>query len=388
MAGNQVKQYLNFDKKNTLFKSFVFRRVNKKCENNVYKQMRCLPFGAVIDKKQGILRGGKKMIKKAIILSFVLMFVFAFSSVVYAKTICKFTDFLEASDIAVSGNKIFVSADNAIYFYSLKDMKLIKKFGRKGEGPEEFKYKPSIKIYNNKIFALGDRLKILSLNGDFIKLIKFKRNIFDVAILGENYILREMASVSSKNKKPSLVVRIGIYDKNEKLIKELSKIENKNMSKIELPPSRIMFEIYKNNIFLADARKGLYVCVYDKTGKKLYEINKDYEKEKVTDAYKKRDSEKMKKKFKKVWAFIKDRYYYQKYFPAFSRFYIFNGKLYFKTYKTAGDKVLFKIFDIKGNKIKEIFLPDQEIFTINDGIYYYLKRDENDVWVLYSEKIF
>jgi len=325
--------------------------------------------------------------KKAIV--FILFCLFIFTQSIYAKKISELTDLLEAANIAVADGKLFVSADNSIYIYSLKDTKLIKKVGKKGEGPNEFKSNPSLWVKNNKLYAYGERLHILSLSGDFLRLIKLKRNVFDLDLIDKNYVLREMTSLPQKSGKPILVIRIGLYDKNEKLIKEFSRIDHKYMDKIELPPSRIMFAVLDNKIFVADARKGLYVDVYDSLGKKLYSINKTYEKKIIPKEYIKKDLEKLKSKTpKNVWLLLKDKYVYVKYFPAFDKFFVFDGKLYFKTYETKGDKVLFRILGPKGKELKNVFLPNSQIFTVKNGTYYYLKRNENDDWVLFSEKVF
>jgi hypothetical protein len=41
--------------------------------------------------------------------------------------------------IRVDENKIYITENANIYIYSKKDFKLIKKFGKKGAGPEEFR---------------------------------------------------------------------------------------------------------------------------------------------------------------------------------------------------------------------------------------------------------
>lgn len=48
-----------------------------------------------------------------------------------------------AFDIIVDNNELFLVECATIYIYSLTDFKLKKKFGRRGEGPGEFKVHPA-----------------------------------------------------------------------------------------------------------------------------------------------------------------------------------------------------------------------------------------------------
>ncbi len=70
---------------------------------------------------------------------FFLIVLLLFMSNVYASKIVSLPEIFEPSSIVVDSNQIYIVEGTTIYIYSLEDFNLKKKFGRKGEGPQEFK---------------------------------------------------------------------------------------------------------------------------------------------------------------------------------------------------------------------------------------------------------
>ena len=313
------------------------------------------------------------------------MLFFSIALFANAQKLVKFSDFLEADYITASDNKLFVSADNSIYIYSLKGMKLIKKVGRKGEGPEEFQYSPRIRIYNKKLYAYSlKRLSVIDMNGKFLKTIRLKGLWnFKISPIKENFVLLHFSMIKEKNKHKT-ALSITLWNNKMEKIKNLYSLPQNMRKSINIVADRIDFDVWNNKIFISDSSKGLFTTVFDSTGKKINKFKNDYKKIKISESYKKEKIDRLKKRMPKG---VKPDISCSDYFPSFHKFYIFNGYLYFKTYEQKGDKVLFRIFDKKGKEMKKVFLPNQDIFTINNNIYYYLKRDKNDDWELYSVKI-
>ena len=67
---------------------------------------------------------------------FILLFAW---STIFAARVIPFPELLSPELIRVDENKIYITEKANIYIYSKKDFKLVKKFGKKGAGPEEFK---------------------------------------------------------------------------------------------------------------------------------------------------------------------------------------------------------------------------------------------------------
>jgi hypothetical protein len=99
------------------------------------------------------------------------------------------TGVLEPESIRVSGNELYVVEGAAIFVYSLKDLSLIRKFGKKGEGPGELKVFPfwpnSITVWPGYIFAEGlDKFIFFSKEGKLIKEHKKIKRFLKVLGLG------------------------------------------------------------------------------------------------------------------------------------------------------------------------------------------------------------
>lgn len=321
--------------------------------------------------------------KKLIVVLLFVMFLFPS---IYSKKLCKLTDLLEARSIAVNKNIVFISGENSIHMYSLKDFKLLKKIGRKGNGPGEFNISPRIRIYNDKLYTIShfNRVYVIDMKGEF--LVEKKTEGFInllIAPVGKNFVLYRFIMKKVKNKMKTGIA-ILLLDGNLKKIKDFSFKSSDPKDKIRPVSYKSMFDIWNNKIYIADSSKGLYVEVFDSQGKKLKEFKSDYKKIKVSDSFKKQSMEDFKKQNPRM---IKKEFEYPEYFPAFSHFYIFNGKLYFKTYEKKGNDILFRIFDTNGKELKSVFLPKSDIFTIDNDVYYYIDSDENEDLVVYSKKI-
>ncbi len=70
---------------------------------------------------------------------FVFLFLLLLTSVVYTEKISILKELLQPDGMAIGNGRIYVTEKTSIYIYSLKDFNLIKKFGEKGEGPNEFR---------------------------------------------------------------------------------------------------------------------------------------------------------------------------------------------------------------------------------------------------------
>jgi hypothetical protein len=72
-------------------------------------------------------------------------------------------DIYKPESITVNENYIYITQDIEVFIYSKKDMKLIKKFGQAGEGPQEFKKIPSPWFPSISLYLTSDKLLINSL---------------------------------------------------------------------------------------------------------------------------------------------------------------------------------------------------------------------------------
>jgi hypothetical protein len=147
--------------------------------------------------------------------------------------------------------------------------------------------------------------------------------------------------------------------------------------------------VYKNRIYIFDTTKGFFVSVLDASGKKLFEINKEYKRLKVSEEYK---NERMRKKREEPnfeqWSKMAN-FVFPEYFPAFRTVRISGDKIYFITYKNIDKKYETIVTDLKGNVLRRTIIPvvpdDRFLFTINkDKFYYIIENEDEEMWELHA----
>lgn len=328
------------------------------------------------------------------------------------------TDVLKPESIDVSGERLYVAEGAAFYVYSLKDLRLIAKFGEKGEGPGELKVVP---MFSNSITAVRDQLivegmnKIIffSKNGEFLKEARKKGGYrtFRIRPVKENYIAVRMISATEKDKK--FYMALSLLDAEMNLIKELYRQEFPEKDKdIVMVTDAIYFAVYKDRIYVEKSEKGFVIEVFDSKGSSLFEIKKDFGSRKITG----KDREAILKNLKgdnfvKLmvkaaggWENFKKRmgFIYPGSFPPIQDIIVSDDRIYVSTYDRKGDKEKYIIMDLEGNILAAPYLPvpkessflsktlgrGSRFYGIAGHKFYYLKENEDDEeWELHAIKI-
>ena len=292
----------------------------------------------------------------------------------------------------VEGNDLYVVDGSVIKLFSMKDFKFITQFGKKGEGPGEFKHSPRIIVFPDQVFASSTgKVTFFTRNG---KLIKEKRtpNRIGVLRVKGNYLGTEF---NFKPKKLTVTINIKVLDNDFNIIKKIFTYNPKDMiiivsgmkQKQDRPivPDCTSAITDGNQIFVADTNKGFYIEIYNHKGKKLNTIKKNYEKIKVSEKYKKKEMDKLKKL--KSWDQNKTmfNYIFPEYFPAYKKLIVNNNKIYALKYKTDGEKQELIILDFQGNILKKTFVPEEKYYNIcNNKFYYFVDNEEDEVMEFYS----
>jgi uncharacterized protein YlbG (UPF0298 family) len=88
-------------------------------------------------------------------------------------------EIINPDSITVDKDHIYITDFPSVYIYSLKDYRLIKKFGRVGEGPKEWLKYALLSLHDNYL-VISDQNKMLffSKTGDYIKEIKARSTIY------------------------------------------------------------------------------------------------------------------------------------------------------------------------------------------------------------------
>ena len=341
--------------------------------------------------------------KKVIILIMVL----SIFGTVFAKKIGSFKEVLRPEMIAISSDHIYVVEGSTIFVYSLKGLKFITKFGRKGEGPGELKsvskFSNTVLIYPDFIFAESiDKIVYFSKEG---KLINEKRKFpesFRFMPLGENFAGKKVVA----DDQGRLYSTVNLFNSKMEKVKELYRQKFfQQGTNIELIPESLNFWVCENKIFIEESTKGFLIEVFDSNGVKLYQIEKKYERLKVSAENKEEIIEELKqdpRTKEQGWENIKQiiNFTFADSFPPIQDIIVLDKKIYVKTFKKQGNKEEFLVMNLKGELQKSLYLPTvksrylkqlaglgPKFYSIENDKFYYLFENEEGEWELHSVDI-
>lgn len=220
------------------------------------------------------------MIKK--VAATVLIFFVSLS--LFAKTkIVPIPDVNKPGVLMVADQQQFYLYENeSILIFSLKDFKLKKKFGKRGEGPQEFVLNPAVPMWldvsgENILVESFGKLSWWTKDGRFIKELKLSNPlIIQIMHFGKNFV--GLGYKQGKVRTRSL----SIYDEKMNPIKELISKEDsfqfgKGLKVLDTLPIQT---VGGDKLYTAWTRE-FNIKVFDKEGKELRTISKKFEKRKV-----------------------------------------------------------------------------------------------------------
>jgi hypothetical protein len=338
---------------------------------------------------------------------------------VYAEKIGDLEEVGKPGAIYIDNGQLYVVDSAIVHIYSIKDFKHVKSFGKKGEGPREFKNQPLLTIYKDSILANSmGKVTYFTRDGEFkvTKKIPFNYNYFALPLVSlDDYYIGMLVKGRGSMKNQFFKERkaIMVFDQSFGEVKEIYK------GIVQLPPPPIGagrrqvkinvdavndcfdYQVYDNKLFIGDTVKGFYFTVFDHKGKHLYDIKKDEPEIEVTKPY--QDGYMKRKMAAKSWEQEKKRFefVFRKNYPAYFAFQINDGKIYVSTYKEKGGKFEVVVLDMKGKEIKRSFAhpvaPYNRISEIGhfkneyavykDKLYYIVDNEDNEMWELHAEKI-
>jgi hypothetical protein len=184
---------------------------------------------------------------------------------------------LKPSTIDIQKDRLFVMDTEQVRVYSMKDLSLIKSFGKKGEGPGEYKIHPdiplSLKAFNDFLIVESiDKLSYFSLDGKYLKEKRKSPLLGKISQIGKNYIGRRIIHPQDGSHSTSA---IKIYDHNFNEIRELYK--QKFLRQGAYPNFRwilgkecLLYQVADNKIFVEKSDKDFLIDVYDFKGNLSY----------------------------------------------------------------------------------------------------------------------
>lgn len=343
--------------------------------------------------------------KKALLLLFIL----TFSSMVFSQKTVPFPEILNPSSLVVGDEYIYVVENTTIYIYSLNNFKLIKRFGKKGEGPGEFPIGRHFRINMINITPMNDKIAINSMNkmmffskdGQFLSEKKVITG-FGSGILpfGNRYV--GMIFSGFRGEEPSQA--ICLYNVDLKKVKEIYKrrlnmggmgMMGNRSAKINEFASAFGYTVGNGKIYLFDSQDFI-IRVFNSNGGKDAPIKVDYQPVKISSERKVKIMEYYKNvRFRNFWDSVKNRIEFPDRFPAIQSLHVKDGKIYVQTYKKEVGKSEFFIFTPSHSLGKISMLPLKEANAIeyqpycikSSKLYQLIENEEEEEWILYINDI-
>jgi hypothetical protein len=328
----------------------------------------------------------------ALLLVFILL-----SGAAYAEKLATLTDVLKPLFLAVDTDRFYVTDGFTIFIYSMKDFKLIKKFGKEGEGPQEFMRFVMVTPRADDLLVNSlAKISFFSKDGEYKSEVKTSvLNRFFIP-MGKQYVGRsgKQGDVDKK-----FYLTINIFDENLKVVKELFKYENFMQLSGDINPVCIrqaLFYVSGDKIFIENKPEGLIVC-FDGTGKELPVIDPKIKRRKFTkaDEDRYRNFYKNDPRYREDYEMLKPRLKFPDYFNPIDYMWVTGGKIYVMTFKQEGGSSEFIIFDTAGKFIKRRMSPyhhpnilERAPSDIKDGkLYQIIENEDEEEWELHVTSV-
>lgn len=295
--------------------------------------------------------------------------------------------------------QMYVTEGTSIYIYSLKDFKLIKKFGKQGEGPQEFVVNPQlgplvISVHTEDIVVESfGKLSWFTKNGKYKKELKLPNPlILGIQPFGRNFV--GVKILLGAKRWQILTLYDGKLNELKEIYKQPTAFQlGKGTRLLEASATTIVSD---NKLFLA-WEKDFFIKIVDADIKELYTIKRDEKKRKVTEDLKKKiiDYLKIAPESKDFFEIMKP-IIFPEYFPSIAGIVVTGNNIYVLTFnedEAENDECL--IMDLKGNPLKRVFLPLKMSTPLlpypysihEDSLYQIVENVEEEQWEMHITEI-
>lgn len=187
--------------------------------------------------------------------------------------------------------QFYVTEEATIYIYSLTDFKLKTKFGKAGEGPQEFYIMQGtnglvvLPLKDSLLINSMRRVSFFSKEGKFIKELSTGTGFMSMRFqpIGNGYAGLDMALDGDTQ---SMAFILTLYDGQFNKTKQIQKINLAQRGKMQFPMVSPIFYAADEKI-TALGGEDFVIDVYDSGGNKVTSIAREYKRIEVTEEYKK-----------------------------------------------------------------------------------------------------
>jgi len=330
---------------------------------------------------------------------FIVMLLVVLAVPGFAEKVTTLTEIMKPASIQVDSTRLYVAEGASIFIYSLKDYRLVKKFGKEGQGPGEFPINPRLPISldvstDDIIVNSMGKLSYFSKDGTFKREIKCTITSLLFQPMDDQFI--GMGQILDNQK---LYNTVNFYDSNLKKIKEIYRADTglKGPGRgIEVLQKVFWFQYYDNKIFLP-GEDDAAIDVFDRNMNKLFTLRVESQKRKVTEEFKKEviDYMKTSPRTKDLYEALLKPVQFPDSFPTIQFFFGADNILYVLTWIRENEKNQFHTFDMKGKFLKKLWIPlvyqsylEPFPLTVNNGkLYQVIENMDEETWELHVSEI-
>lgn len=331
---------------------------------------------------------------------FITLLLMVFSMVSYGKKLATLPGLFRPYFIVMDDQQLYVCHGVELRIYSLKDFSLKAKFGKPGEGPQEFK-PPAAGAFALTVYPHTDYLLVSSIGkvsfyskeGKFIKERKvpvFGELTGAYKPIGDKFVGMGIAAGAEV----TFDLTFNLYDGEFKKIKEIYRQGFMKRGSLTFPIVAPVFFINDNKIVVPGGQE-FAVNILNAEGEKLTSITREYDRLKIDDEYKKGVHEHFKLVNRDQYPIIKNILTFADIFPAIQGFVVDDGKIYILTYLKKDGKYEHFIYDLDGKFLKHLFLPIAystglmpSPFTFkNDTLYQLIENEDEEEWEIHAVEI-
>ena len=327
---------------------------------------------------------------------------------VFAEKLATLPELNRPSYIEIRNEEVYVLDDTAVKVYDLKACRLLRQFGKKGNGPGELMPNDEIplqmQLVNGEVF-LNSQTKFIhySYTGDILKEKTTHFMCMQIIPLGENYCISRVKFTPEME----IFFHVILYDSELREIKTIYTDKPsptvRSRGKIIVPPNFLYMKLSPSGqrLYVFNGRQEEFqVLVFDREGNPLPTIRMEYQRPKLTDAFKQEFIEffKTTPRYRENSDLLVQRLEFPAFLPAIRNIQTEGNLLYVQTYKKKATDSEFFIFDENAQLMGQVFLPDDGCsiaklnpdvsFTIMSDRYYYLVENlDKHEWELHTMSI-
>jgi len=324
---------------------------------------------------------------------FILLVMTMLVGTVSGEKLATLTGIMKPDNIYIDDRQIYIRENTTFFIYSFEDFQLKKKFGKPGEGPQEFK--GTVFLVPRADYLLvnsAGKISFFTKDGDFIKEMKSPSGFSSSRFypLDNGFVGR-----GTVHDQGIRYVTINFFDKHLKKGTELYRMKAalQPAGKIEMLKQPFIYQTYNNKVYVA-GKQGFIIDILDHTGKLLVSIDQKIEKRKFTGDDEKKARNALRLLYKQRYEELKQRIAFPGYFPEIGDFQVTDNKIYVSTWIIQNGSNEWFIYDLQGKLLKRMFVPmvflmplEPYPYTVKNGKFYQLIETDDEQWELHANEI-